>query len=81
LTCREIVELMTDYLEGALPAAERARFEEHVRGCAGCTAYLEQLRASLRVLGALAALPAAVPVSEAQRLELVAAFRDWRSRP
>ncbi|HUY73494.1 MAG TPA: zf-HC2 domain-containing protein [Candidatus Dormibacteraeota bacterium] len=76
MTCREVVALMTDYLEGALPAADRARFEEHIAGCAGCTAYLEQLRVSLRVLGALAA----VPVPEAQRLELVAAFREWRTR-
>jgi len=76
MTCREVVELMTDYLEGALTAADRARFEEHIAGCAGCTGYLEQLRVSLRVLGALAE----VPVPEAQRRELVAAFRDWRSK-
>jgi anti-sigma factor RsiW len=76
MTCREVVELMTDYLEGALSASDQARFEEHIGGCAGCTAYLEQLRVSVRVLGALAA----VPVPEAQRRELVAAFRDWRSK-
>ena len=77
MTCREVVELMTDYLEGALPAADRARFEEHLAGCAGCQAYLEQLRTSLRVLGALAAQP----VPEQQRRELVRAFRDWRRQP
>jgi anti-sigma factor RsiW len=76
MTCREVVELMTDYLEGALSPADRARFEEHVSGCAGCTAYLEQLRVSLRVLGALAV----VPVPEAHRQELVSAFRHWRSK-
>ncbi|HVD02345.1 MAG TPA: zf-HC2 domain-containing protein [Candidatus Dormibacteraeota bacterium] len=76
MRCREVVELMTDYLEGALSAADRARFEEHLAGCPGCTAYLEQLRVSLRVLGALAA----VPVPEAQRRELLAAFREWRTR-
>jgi anti-sigma factor RsiW len=76
MTCREVVELMTDYLEGALTAADRVRFEEHIAACAGCTGYLEQLRASLRVLGALAE----VPVPEPQRRELVAAFRDWRSK-
>jgi len=76
MTCREVVELMTDYLEGALTAADRLRFEDHLAGCEGCTAYLEQLRLSLRVLGALAF----VPVPDAQRRELVAAFRGWRSK-
>jgi anti-sigma factor RsiW len=76
MTCREVVELMTDYLEGALSTADRARFEQHLASCAGCTAYLEQLRVSLRVVGAMAA----EPVPEAQRSELVAAFRDWRSK-
>jgi anti-sigma factor RsiW len=76
MTCREVVELMTDYLEGALSTFDRTRFEQHLAGCAGCTAYLEQLRVSLRVVGALAA----EPVPEAQRAELVAAFRDWRPK-
>ena len=77
MTCREVVELMTAYLEGALPVGERARFEEHVAGCGGCAAYLEQLRASLRVVGSLAS---AEPVPDHLREELVHAFRDWRSK-
>ena len=47
LSCRELVELVTDYLEGALSAAERERFEEHVAACDGCEAHLEQIRATI----------------------------------
>ena len=46
LVCREFVELVTDYLEGALPDAERARFEAHLAECDGCAGYLEDTRAS-----------------------------------
>ena len=75
MTCRQVVELMTDYLEGALSLEDRARFEEHIAGCDGCTAYLAQLRRTREILGRLAAEP--VPASiEGQLLE---AFRDWRS--
>ncbi len=52
LSCRELVELATDYLEGALPEAELARFEAHLAGCAGCEAYLEQVRATIALVGA-----------------------------
>ena len=44
LTCRELVELITDYLEGAMPPDERARFEAHVAECDGCEAYVRQMR-------------------------------------
>lgn len=53
LTCKELVELVTDYFEDALPAAERARVDEHLEGCPFCRAYLEQMRATIRTLGAL----------------------------
>ena len=48
LECRELVELVTDYLEGALAPDERVQFELHLAVCDGCTAYLRQLRATLR---------------------------------
>ena len=48
LSCQELVELVTDYLEGALSPEETARFEDHIGRCAGCTAYLEQIRADDR---------------------------------
>lgn len=53
LTCKEFVELVTDYLEGALPAPESARVDEHLAGCPFCTIYLEQMRATIRAMGHL----------------------------
>jgi anti-sigma factor RsiW len=75
MTCRQVVELMTDYLEGALSAIDRARFEEHIAGCDGCTAYLAQLRTARRIMGRLAD----EPVPAAVEKELLEAFRSWRS--
>jgi anti-sigma factor RsiW len=51
LSCRELVELVTDYLEDALPAAEREHFEAHVAACEGCEAYVEQVRATIALIG------------------------------
>jgi anti-sigma factor RsiW len=75
MTCREVVELMTDYLDGALSAADRSRFEEHIAGCDGCTAYLAELRTTRRVLGKLAE----EPIPAGVETELMKAFRDWKS--
>jgi anti-sigma factor RsiW len=52
-TCREMVELVTEYLEGAMPPPERAEFERHLALCPGCAAYFEQLRQTIRALGAI----------------------------
>lgn len=76
MTCKEAVELMTDYLEGALSASDRARFEQHIVGCDGCTEFLRQLRTSIALTGRLAVQP--VPAHIARELER--AFRDWRGR-
>src|SRR5258708_14624883 len=75
MNCRQVVELMTDYLEGALSTLDRARFEQHIAGCDGCTAYLAQLRMARKIMGRLAdePVPAAVPK------ELLEAFRSCRS--
>ena len=75
MNCRQVVELMTDYLEGALSAVDRARFEEHLVGCDGCTAYLAQLRMARTIVGRLAD----EPVPAAVEKELLEAFRSWRS--
>jgi anti-sigma factor RsiW len=75
LTCQELVELVTDYLEGALSRSDRARFERHIAGCPHCTAYLEQMRRTLAVLGRLEE----ESLSPQARDELLAAFRDWQS--
>jgi len=74
LSCRELVELVTEYLEGSLDGETRVRFDEHVSGCPGCTAYLEQMRQTVRLTGALPP----ESVSEPEFAELLAAFRDWR---
>ena len=58
LSCQELVELVTDYLEGALSAEETARFEDHIGRCAGCAAYLEQIRQTIELTGELDRRPA-----------------------
>jgi anti-sigma factor RsiW len=75
LSCRELVELVTDYLEGALPEGERARFEDHISRCDGCEVYLAQMRQTIELVGHL---PAEALSPEAER-ELLEAFRGWRA--
>ena len=76
LVCREVVELVTDYLDGALAEPDRVRFEVHLAGCDGCSAYLDQVRQTVRLAGTLT--PEALdPVF---RDRLVEAFRDWKRR-
>ena len=78
LACVEFVEVVTDYLEGAMPAAERARLERHLRGCAGCTRYLEQMRTTVTLVGRLSTDDVDALGSEA-RAELLTAFRAYRA--
>jgi anti-sigma factor RsiW len=77
LPCRELVELVTDYLEGRLPSAERLRLESHLAECDGCRTYLRQIEQVLRTAGRLdedALAPAA-------RDALLGAFRAWKGGP
>jgi anti-sigma factor RsiW len=74
LTCRELVELVTDYLEGKLPPADQARFEQHLALCPNCPTYLAQMRQTIRALGML---PEESIAPEA-RQELLEAFRNWK---
>jgi hypothetical protein len=53
IVCRDLVELVTDYLEDRLPSEQRLRFEEHIAICPGCTAYLDQMRLTIFVTGCL----------------------------
>jgi anti-sigma factor RsiW len=76
MTCRELVELVTDYLEGSLSPAQHARFDAHLDRCAGCRAYLEQLRQTIAAVGRLEEHQ----IEPVPRDALLAAFRDWRSR-
>lgn len=75
LTCQELTELITDYLEGAMPAADRARFDQHLSTCRHCRAYLEQMRMTIATLGRLTPESIAPPVQD----ELLRRFRTWRS--
>jgi len=74
LSCQELTELVTDYLEGALPPAEQARFEQHLGECGNCEIYLEQIRSTIRLTGTLAPDELSPEAEEA----LLHAFRDWR---
>jgi anti-sigma factor RsiW len=74
LTCRELVELVTDYLEGALAPEDRARFERHLSGCDGCENYLHQMREAIRLTGVLTE----DHLDPARREQLLVAFRAWR---
>jgi anti-sigma factor RsiW len=74
-TCREIVELVTDYFEGAMGGRERRRVEAHLAACPYCTVYVDQLRALHAALGRLE--PA--DLSEPAERELRHAFRGWRA--
>ena len=75
LSCQELVELVTDYLEGMLPEEERLRFDAHIGRCDGCDVYLEQMRMTVSMLGHL---PQDAVPREAER-ELLEAFRGWHS--
>ena len=74
LSCQELVELVTDYLEGALPAELHDRFDQHIAHCSGCQTYLEQMRRTIRATGTLT--PEALS-PEAERA-LLDAFRGWQ---
>jgi len=74
LTCRELVELVTDYFDDALSPDERARFEQHARTCSGCTAYLQQMQHTIRLTGKLTEDHVPPPARD----ELLHAFRKWK---
>lgn len=73
ISCQELVELVTDYLEGALDPADLRRFEEHLADCGKCTDYLEQLRATIQAVGRITPDDIS-PEAESALLE---AFRGW----
>jgi anti-sigma factor RsiW len=74
LTCIEMVELVSDYLEGALSWRLRRRFERHIAGCDHCTAYVEQMRLVIEATGSLTE----DDIDPAARDELLDAFRGWK---
>jgi len=74
LSCREVVELVTAYLDGALSLGDRMRFENHLTACDGCTTYVEQMRRTIELTGTLRV----DDVSPEALAELKHAFRAWQ---
>jgi len=74
LTCREMVELVTEYLEGAMSPREMAIFEAHLSVCPGCTAYFEQMRQTIKLAGKLTE----ESIAPQARDELLRVFRNWK---
>ena len=75
LVCQQVVELVTDYLEGALSDTDRQRFERHLAGCPHCTEYLAQMRETISLSGRLAP----EDLTPQMRDEFVDLYRRWRS--
>ncbi|WP_446045457.1 anti-sigma factor family protein [Streptomyces olivaceus] len=76
MNCEDFVELVTDFIEAALPDEDERRFVEHLAECSGCERYLDQFRQTIVTTGEL------TPdgISPDARNQLLAAFRDWRRR-
>ncbi len=74
LACQQVVELITEYLEGSLSRSERKRFDGHLRGCPNCTAYLDQMRATIAATGTLRAEDLSPEALE----EFTELFRRWQ---
>ena len=76
LSCQELIELVTDYVEGTLSPSERARFERHLNACTDCHNYLGQMRWTIQLVGALTEQD----LSADARERLLRAFRHWKRR-
>lgn len=76
MTCRELVELVTGYLDQSLPELARMRFEAHLGNCPYCQVYLEQMRQTILLLGELRE----DTLDPAARDELLAIFHDWKTQ-
>jgi anti-sigma factor RsiW len=74
LSCQELVELVTAYLEGTLSPEEHSAFERHIASCDGCGVYVDQMKATIRLAGRLT--PEAIPPDAED--DLLAAFRSWK---
>jgi anti-sigma factor RsiW len=74
VTCQEVVELVSDYLDQALPPEEASLFEQHVNFCDGCDWYLDQMRSTVQTVGRISEQD----VPDETREKLLAAFRGWK---
>jgi anti-sigma factor RsiW len=75
LVCQQVVELVTDYLEGALSAEDRRRFDKHLAGCPHCTEYLAQMRATIELAGRITP----EDLTPVMRADLTDLYRQWRA--
>jgi anti-sigma factor RsiW len=74
LSCQELIELVTDYIEGALSPEDRARFERHINACSDCRAYLTQMRRTIEVVGTLEESD----IPDDALAQLLRTFRAWK---
>jgi anti-sigma factor RsiW len=75
MSCKELVEAVTDYLEGTMGAEDRARFDAHLEICPFCVTYLEQMRQTIATAGELSE----ESIAPESREELLGAFRGWQA--
>jgi anti-sigma factor RsiW len=75
MSCKELVEAITDYLEGTMAPEDRGRFEAHLELCPFCVDYMEQMRVTIAALGTLSE----GSIAPDRREQVLAAFSDWRS--
>jgi anti-sigma factor RsiW len=75
LTCHEVIELLSDYIDGALSVDQGQRVDDHLALCEGCATYLDQMRETIRLSG----MVTEEQVPDEQKAALLAAFRDWRN--
>ena len=75
VVCQQAVELVTDYLEGALSRADRRRYETHLAGCPHCTEYLAQMRKTIELTGTLTPDDLTPQMQD----DFIALYRQWRA--
>jgi anti-sigma factor RsiW len=75
IVCQQAVELVTDYLEGALPRSARRRLEAHLAGCPDCAEYLAQMRTTIELTGSLTSADLTPQMQD----EFIAIYRRWRA--
>jgi len=75
IVCQQAVELVTDYLEGALSRRDRRRFEAHLRSCPNCSAYVEQIKITIALAGSIES----EDLTPEARADLTDLYRRWRS--
>ena len=75
ISCAELVELVTEYIDGSLDPRDRERFEEHIVFCDGCANHLDQMRTTIAVVGRLEE----TDLGNEMAAELLAAFRGWKA--